>query len=733
MKCPRCQRENPPEAKFCLECAASINGATPAPSSSAQTKAEIESLRRSLSEALEQQTATSEILGIISRSPTDVQSVFDVIARSAVRLCQDLFSAVLRFDGTLLNLAAHYNLTPDALAAFHRAFPAPPSRNLVAGRAVLDRAVVHIPDVEADRELGGPAYQAGQSILAVPMLRDGQPLGSISVARLEQQPFTDKQIALLQTFADQAVIAIENVRLFNETKEALEQQTATSEILRVISSSPTDLQPVFDTIVRNAARVCGAFDAVVVLADGEEFVQRAYHGPIAAVLGARYPLRGTVGGRAILEARVVHVENLAEASDYPASHELAQRVGYRTTLSVPLLRDGAAIGAIGIRRTEVQPFTDNQIALLQTFADQAVIAIENVRLFTELQEKNRALTAAHAKVTDALEQQTATSEILSVISSSHTDLQPVFDAILHSAGRLCDATFGALQLFDGEHLTLDGHFGISPEDVAMLQAQVFPMRPDIGSSIGRAIIRRATVHIEDIRRDPEFKVSALQTREGYRTALSVPMLRGDIAVGVINLWRRDVRPFSQTHIDMVQTFADQAVIAIENVRLFTELQEKNRALTQADAQVTEALEQQTATSEILRVISSSPTDVQPIFETITRSAARLCDATVSGLARFDGNVLEIAATYGYEPRALEYLRRAHPRRPGRDTGWGRAVLERRVIHVHDVTVDTEYQHSAIGHRTLLAVPLLREQTALGAIAIWRRDVKLFSDQSDCSR
>jgi GAF domain-containing protein len=215
---------------------------------------------------------------------------------------------------------------------------------------------------------------------------------------------------------------------------------------------------------------------------------------------------------------------------------------------------------------------------------------------------------------------------------------------------------------------------------------------------------------------------------GYRSIVSVPMLQGDTPIGAVNVLRVEALPFSDIQIALLKTFADQAVIAIENVRLFNELQQKNEALTQAHAQVTEALEQQTATSEILSVISSSPTDVQPIFDTIARSAARLCDATVSGLARFDGNVLEIAATYGYEPDALEYLRRAHPRRPGRDTGWGRAVLERRVIHIHDITVDTEYQHSAIGYRTLLAVPLLREQTALGAIAIWRRDVKPFSDQ-----
>jgi signal transduction histidine kinase/putative methionine-R-sulfoxide reductase with GAF domain len=320
-------------------------------------------------------------------------------------------------------------------------------------------------------------------------------------------------------------------------------------------------------------------------------------------------------------------------------------------------------------------------------------------------------------LTEALEQQTATAEVLRIISTSPTELQPVLDVVVKSAVRFCGADDAIILRLDGENLWAAAHYGPIPVDFGL------PIPYVRGTVGGRSVLERQAVHVTDLQAEsaefPEGSTFAKQL--GARTTLGVPLLREGAAVGTIQLRRAEVDPFTAKQIDLLKTFADQAAIAIENVRLFKELKAKN-------ADLTEALDQQTATSEILRVVSRSPTDLQPVFDTIARSAARLCDATVSGLALFDGNVLEIAATYGYEPGALEYLRRAHPRRAGRDSGWGRAVLERRVIHVHDVTVDPEYRHSAIGYRTLLAVPLLRERKALGAIAIWRRDVKPFSDQ-----
>jgi GAF domain-containing protein len=284
-----------------------------------------------------------------------------------------------------------------------------------------------------------------------------------------------------------------------ERAEALEQQTATSEILRVISSSPTDYQPVFDAIVRNAGSVCGALDAILWTADGDDLVIRAHHGPMPGDLGARQPVQGSVAGRVVSKARIVHVENLAEADDFPFGRDIARRLGWRTTLGVPLLRESVAVGAILIRRSEVRPFTPKEIALAQTFADQAVIAIENVRLFTELQEKNRALTDAHAQVTEALEQQTATSEVLKVISRSTFDLQPVLQTLIENATRLCNAQQGFIFLREEDlyHLTEDYNAPAAFREWARGR----PVRPGDGTVVGRVALENQVVQILDAQAD----------------------------------------------------------------------------------------------------------------------------------------------------------------------------------------------------------------------------------------
>jgi two-component system, NtrC family, sensor kinase len=677
----------------------------------------------------------------MSNSATAVEPVLDAIARTAARLCEAGDALIYLVDGDQHRLVAKYGRVhqPQRVGDCHPLRPDTP-----LGQAVIDRRAVHVRDIRADRRGRFSGLQAlfprlrvsrVRTLVAMPLLKDAVALGGIVIRRTRVRPFTAKQIALLKTFADQAVIAIENVRLFKELEarnvalsDALERQTATSEILGVISRSQTDVQAVFDAIVRSAVALTSADIGAVLRTDGQQFFLAALHGVgdqgrLQAVerLHPRPVDPNSLGGRAILSRTTQHVPDVESASSLPdRSLDIARAAGFRSNLVVPMLHGPEAVGVISVARCEPGPFSQAQAELLKTFADQAVIAIENVRLFKELEARNAALS-------ESLEQQTATSEILRVISSSPTDVQPVFDAIAQRAMTLCEAQQGAVLKFDGELIHIVAVAHMLP-GWAEIVHRAFPRRPGPGSASARAILTRTVVHIPDVLTEREYELREGAVRVGIRAVLSVPMVREGQVVGTITLDRTEPVPFSDTQIALLKTFADQAVIAIENVRLFTELQQKNEALTQAHAQVTEALEQQTATSEILSVISSSPTDVQPIFDTIARSAARLCDATVSGLARFDGNVLEIAATYGYEPGALEYLRRAHPRRPGRDTGWGRAVLERRVIHVHDVTVDTEYQHSAIGYRTLLAVPLLREQTALGAIAIWRRDVKPFSDQ-----
>src|SRR5262245_5706075 len=427
MKCARCHQDNPSHAKFCLECGTPF---TPTHETGRQGQSYAD-LRHARTEALEQQTATAEILRVISRSPTDIQPVFDTIVRSAVRLCDGLHGFVSRFDGELIHIAAHYNYTPEALQMMQRMYPRRPDRKQAAGRTILTGDVVNIDDLQTDPEYATDLAVAGgwRGILSVPMLREGKPIGTLGVARGRPGRFSDAQVELLKTFADQAVIAIENVRLFNETKEALEQQTATSEILRVISSSPTDIQPVFDAVAESAAQLCESFGSAIWRQEGDELRLVAHHGAIPQTGSESFlPLiPGTVGGRSVLDGRTIHIADVqTEGEEFSATSENARRQGFRTILSVPLVRGGIAIGAIVQRRTEARPFTERQVALLQTFADQAVIAIENVRLFTQLQASNRDLTTA-------LDKQTATSDILRVISQSQTDVQPVFDAIVDSA------------------------------------------------------------------------------------------------------------------------------------------------------------------------------------------------------------------------------------------------------------------------------------------------------------
>jgi GAF domain-containing protein/CheY-like chemotaxis protein len=692
---------------------------------------ELEGRNHDLTVALEQQTATAEILRVISSSPTDVQPVFDTIAASAVRLCGARIGAVFQFDGELLHLAAHHNFTAESLEAVRSAHPRPPQRDMASGRAILQRTVVQIEDVLADPEYQSDiAHASGwRSMVAVPMLREGAPIGAIVINRYEPGPFAATHIELLKTFADQAVIAVENVRLFKELEarnrdltEALEQQTATSEILRVISSSPTDVQPVFDTIVRSAKRLLGGFSATLRQLAGDQldlvaFSTTSESGDEALKGLSQLPLAHDPMYAQVVRDRAPYFAKDTETDPGAGSRrrEVARARGYRSMLIVPMLCGGGVIGAITVTRREPGSFTDHQIELLKTFADQAVIAIENVRLFTELEARNRDLS-------EALEQQTATSAILRVISESPTDTQPVFDAIADRAWRLCGASVAGVLMFDGEllHIVAMANF-----DANSAIARAFPMRPSYsGSSSARAILTRQVAHIPDVLADPTYDVPQQAASSGFRAALAVPMLRDEKPVGCITVGRPEAGAYSERQIALLQTFADQAVIAVENVRLFKELEARNRDLTVA-------LEQQTATSEILRVISSSPTDVQPVFDTIVSSAVRLCDGLFSSLLQFDGELIHQAAEHNYTPEALEAVHRIFPARPSRALGSGRAILERAIVNIPDVEVDLEYQHqglsSTVGWRSALFVPMLREGAPLGVIMVARAEPGPFSD------
>ena len=700
MKCPRCEQENPPQAKFCLECGIRLSSTANTDGSSLQTQ--IDDLSRALTEAAEQQTATAEILRVISSSPSDVQPVFDAIARRVVALCGGRNAIVLRFDGEMLHLAGHHGVSPEGLERNQRAFPRRPWRDSPTGRAFLDRSVVHVPDRQAATEFVASTAQGAGSLLAVPLLREQEAIGVIGVTRNLVGPFSSQQVELLKTFADQAVIAIENVRLFNETKEALDQQTATSEVLRVIASSPTELQPVLDAMAESVARLCAVYDAVIWRLEGDSLRVVAHHGPVGHWEARVIPvLRGTVTGRTVLDRQTVQVTDLqAEVDEFPEGSAFARQFGHRSIVSVPLLREDVAIGVIALRRAEVEPFTEKQIALLQTFADQAVIAMENVRLFNETKA--------------ALEQQTATSEILRIISSSPTDVQPVFDAIAASASRLCGGVAAIVTRFDGEMIHLVAHHNPRP-GIVPVTARLYPRRPSRDTTTGRAILDRKIVHIPDAEKDPELAPHLARDLDA-RTFLAVPILHDGQPIGAISVSSEGKDAFAVSQMELLKIFADQAVIAIENVRLFNETKE--------------ALEQQTATSEILRVISSSPTDVRPVFDAIVCAAVGLCQAVQSNVQLFDGQLIHFVAAHNIGPAAMEIVQRIYPMPPNRNQTGSRAILDNAVVHVPDVLEDPEYLHELAvqgGWRSVLSVPMVGEGRPIGAITVTRMEPGLFSD------
>src|SRR5499433_178497 len=555
------------------------NASGPKESRPKQTQV-IEQLKQERDEAREQLAAASDILRMIARSPADLQLVLDAIAESAAKLCDAADAAVWRVDGDVIRQSAHFG--PIAIQ-LTRGEGYPITRDTPPTRAVVDRQTIHVHDLRvAESEFPGSktvGIASGlRTVLATPLLRDGLAIGSIQIRRTEVRPFTERQIKLLETFADQAVIALENVRLFQELKESLEQQTATSEILGVIASSPTDIQPVLDAVAENAARLCNSTDAQIRLVEGNETRLVASFGALPAQPEFRPLSPLNPSGRAILTRETLHIHDLQEVkSEFPESVGVPR--GVRTFLSEPMLREGNAIGAINIRRMEVRPFSDRHIKLLKTFVSKAAIAIENVRLFKELQERNRDLT-------EALEQQTATGEVLKVISRSTFDLQPVLGTLVVNATRLCDARTGAIIRPDGDVYRLAVSYGISPEYKEFLERN--PVLPPGRKSVtGRVVSERRTIHVHDVLADPDFQWTEAQKVGGFRTVLGVPMLREGIPIGVIVIWRERVQPFTDKQIELVTTFADQAVIAIENVRLFNEVQARTRELS-------ESLEQQTA-------------------------------------------------------------------------------------------------------------------------------------------
>ncbi|HTS22787.1 MAG TPA: GAF domain-containing protein [Casimicrobiaceae bacterium] len=682
-------------------------------------------------EALDQQSATAEILQAISRSPGNLRPVFDTLVRAAARFCAAPDVAIMRLDGGVLRGVAATGQFEKVLrreAGGVEAVELGLDRKSVSGRAAWDRRTVHVHDLAAEADAQFPVGREMQrrfghrTTAATPLLREGEPLGVIVLFRNEVRPFSDKQLQLLRIFADQAVIAIENVRLFMEVEarnreltEALEQRTATSEILGAISRSPTDVQPVLDTIARAALELCRATSANLFNYDGElvRVAAMVNRNPdYVAVMREIYPRplsRDTAATRAIATGRVEMIPDVLEDRDYAAAlgaHSTAG--GFRSVLAVPLLRDGKAIGAIAVGRPEAGVFPEAQVELLKTFADQAVIAIENVRLFNELKSRNRDLT-------EALDHQTATSEILRVISSSPTDVQPVFDIIGERAEKLCEAEISVVTRVEAGMIHLASMHGVDTAGTDAIR-RYFPSGANAGSLSARAFRLRSVVHVDDVLADPEYGAKDAALAGQWRGSLAVPMLREGQVIGTIFVARRIPGRFPESKVELLRTFADQAVIAIENVRLFTELGARNRDLS-------EALEQQTATSEILRVISQSPTDVQPVFDTIASAALKLCSASSALVTTYDGKLMHVAADANLSPEGAHAWRRVFPRPPSRETALTRAVLTRQLVMIPDVLEDRDYKvgETAVGtgFRSSLAVPLLRDGNPIGGIGVGR--------------
>jgi signal transduction histidine kinase len=661
-----------------------------------------------LTESLEQQTAMAKVLGIISSSPSDLRPVFDAILANATRLCEGNFALLCRYDQGVLVGEATCNGTPEFTARF-MGCKIHPGREGPTRLAALERRTVHVADITVEPGFSPIVLQHDQArtVLAVPLLRDTNLAGVITIWRREVRPFTDQQIALVRAFADQAVIAIENTRLLNELRESLDRQTATADILRVIAGTPEDSNRALNTIAETALRMFDANSVNFRRIEGDALRIIAAAGPMAprfreALLDI--PLEPTDPSvRCFLDNRQNAIEDrrVALASERGKIARVVSDIRVGSQAFTPLSRQGKAMGVMIVARTEVRSFQQSELDLMTGFADQAVIAIENARLLNELRE--------------SLQQQTATADVLKVISRTTFDLRAVLDTLLDSAARLCQAEKGGIFLRDGELYRLAARYGLSQEFQDYFEQH--PVALNRESATGRAVLEGRLIHIADVLADPEYRFREAQKIGDYRAILAAPLVREGSAVGTIVVTRKEPRPFTATQIELLTTFADQAVIAIENTRLLDELRQ--------------SLQQQTATADVLKVISRSTFDLKTVLQTLVESVGRLCEADMTAIRRPEGSAFLHVASHGSPTEYDEYMQ-SHPVEPGRGTVAGRVLLEGKPVHIPDVQADPEYTmvgaSKRAGFHTTLGVPLLREGMPIGVIILARKREQAFTEK-----
>ncbi|MEO8751498.1 MAG: GAF domain-containing protein [Casimicrobiaceae bacterium] len=682
------------------------------------------SVAQKLADSLAQQAATSEILRVMAASPSDVLPVMQAVAQRAAILCGASFARALIAEGDRLRPLAHHSIDGESPFPMH---VVPLRRTSITGRALLDRSAIHHADILPLLHAEYPdardnALTSGmRAVLAVPLVGEGGAYGGIVLWRREPGLFAPDQVALVETFAQQAAIAIESVRLSHETQartrelaESLRQQTATNEVLKAISRSAFDLSTVLQMLVESATLLCEADKGTITRQRDGRFYRAESYGfsrefmdyvkdvPIALE-------RGTGTGRALLEGRVVHIPDVQADPEYMFIE--AQRLGeFRTMLSVPMLRDGVAIGALALTRTAMRPFTANQISLVSAFADQAAIAIENVRLFSALEGRNRDLT-------EALQQQTATSEILRLIARSPTDTQPVFDLVAQRAGKLCDAEVAVVSRLDGERIELAAIDGVVPEAVTIVRS-LYPMRLD-SRSVTSGVIRGARViHIADVLADQSYELKDFAIAARYRGALGVPILRDRKVIGSIFVGKAKPGLFSDSQVDLLKTFADQAVIAIENVRLFNELDARTMDLTRSVGELK-------ALQDVGQAVSST-LDLETVLSTIVSRATQLAGMDGGSIYEYDEDTEEFYLhTADRLPDAMVDALRSTPIRKG-EGALGRMAVTGEPVQISDIMDEGSYQSHVRellireGHRSLLAVPLLREDHLLGGLVVNRK-------------